>query len=278
MPNYETHLASRYVRLSSKQRVSTGFDTNTDFIINLSNVTHTNNVSRVVVKSVHFPNLFYNVKAYGNVSDNSTLTYEVDGVEKTIVVPNGQYNITQLIAIIEPLITADLNAANAGSSVVITVDPVTNKLLFTLAGASTLKLLAQGNGITPSTLSDSLGIDEATEALGPTAVTFSAQGIVMLNGTIGVYVKARGLVSTNMVDGNGEIFDYATGMIEVDEEFGVYKHYHSRDDELDGYNILGRPENIDRVELSLVDDNDQPLVIESPKAEVTIVVKLYFRN
>jgi len=275
--NLEKHHFSRLIRLSSNQRdFNDTSQTNTDFRLNLHDLTQTNNVVRIVLKSLSIPHLAYNIRSYGNSSDNSTINYSINGVDFARTFPNGQYTLSQVTAqliIWMNLDSAIALSANTYSIVGSGLHDTSKKLIITQTGTDPTFFYLQGNGPTPSNASNWLGVVNETPVVATGPITF---GIPMLNGIQGCYVKSEELARSNLADGSVKLVDYVSGHIPFDVEWGQIQNYQAHDGELDSLNIRGTPINIDSVDLQIVDENDNVLVLESPEAEIVVIVKVYY--
>lgn len=81
---------SKLIRIDSKDRSPSSnsqYDMTVDF-----NDYMLHQIKRVILKSVYMPNTMYNINQY-----NNTLIYDVGGGDVTMTIPEGQYNITELM-------------------------------------------------------------------------------------------------------------------------------------------------------------------------------------
>ena len=99
------------------------------------------NVLKVIVKEASIPNTMYNITSFCN-------KIIVDGVTYTLAI--GKYDLTSLIAALQTLL--------AVHTLVITVDPITYKLIFTTAAPVTYS--SQANG---STIGRIIGLDKIVD-------------------------------------------------------------------------------------------------------------------
>ena len=76
-------------------------DTNDDFSVNFENHRSLHQITKVVVKSVDIPNVFYNINSFGydldNLGNNTYRWIDNLGATQTVVLPAGQYTSAEFI-------------------------------------------------------------------------------------------------------------------------------------------------------------------------------------
>lgn len=90
-----------------------------NFSVHLDGSVDVEDVARVVVKSVHFPNLFNNVPVYAN-----NFYFSVAGTPYVATVAAGQYDVATFLTALQAAITATGGTTCTG----ITQDPLTYKI------------------------------------------------------------------------------------------------------------------------------------------------------
>jgi hypothetical protein len=228
-------------------------------------MTETNNVVRVVCKSVEFSNTFYNVNELNNTFQ---IDFSVDGPINITPVPEGFYTTSQIITIIEDDVSSQISA---GETFTIEQDPLTQKLTFSINGPllQTLQLWAAEDAPNGSTLSPSLGIVGTTNFVS----NVTAQRTPYLYGATTVYIHTLGLAESNLVDGDVEVHDIIAE-VPVTAPFGVMNYYESRDEELDSINYPAPRDSIDKIDIQIKDIDNNPLTLQG--GNLTIVFKLYY--
>lgn len=232
---------TKLVRISSNDRVS---GTNCNFTVELGyEDLALHRVVRTTLVTCIFNNNEYNVNA-----NNDTLTYEINGVQSTIVVPHGQYNTSGLVSLIqtnEPLLT-------------ISQDPVNFKLSFT--SATTTQVFSSGLG-------EYLGFMEDSKV----APTVTADNIPNLNGLDAIMIKSDKLANGNMLDSK-KSEQSVFAVVPVDVSFGLQEIFHDTSLSESGY-VAHPPRNLSTVDIEIVNQRNEPVDIQG---EITLICKIYF--
>jgi hypothetical protein len=233
---------TKLIRISSKDRVS---GTNTNFVCSLGyEDLAVHRVRKATLVSCIFNNNEYNVN--GN---NNTLTYEINGAPLTLVVPEGQYSTSTLIAYIQaqqPLFTA------------ITQDTTNYKLSFTTA--TTCQIFSSGLG-------EYIGFTEDST----TAITITADNIPNLNGLDAVLIKSDKLANGNMLDSK-QNEDSVFAVVPVDVSFGLQNVYHDTGLSESSHTTFA-PRNLSSIDIELTNQRGEPVDIQG---EVVLVLKAYY--
>ncbi|MES2577059.1 MAG: hypothetical protein V4589_05575 [Bacteroidota bacterium] len=175
-------MASVLIYISSDDRTAESKSTS-DFTVSYGNNNKLTRIRNFYVKSLSIPNVSNNVyhsSDVNSVPENHIFTYS----SGSITLPEGFYNMTQLIA----AITADALAIADGMS--ITVNPLTGFLTFTTTSPVSFYNLADGNSM--ATL---LGIK--TSSVAP-ALTFTTTNLPDLSGVNNVFVSSLALSGNSM--------------------------------------------------------------------------------
>lgn len=127
---------SKLLRVTSNDlsNSSHGTDTDLDFRTNDGDL---HQIHRVLLKTVIFPNTFYNINKYNNY-----IGVVGDDMEPVGPIEMGQYNLSQYIASLIEV----LNVASAPHTFTVVQDPITRKLMFTKSGGDEFTLLGKKDG------------------------------------------------------------------------------------------------------------------------------------
>ena len=257
---------SRLLRIDSSQRLVTS-DPITNFSVNLSRMTETNDVVRVVLKSVSFSNSMYNVE-----SPNDKLTIFVTNSTGffTVIVPTGYYTSAQLMTTLEGLINPLLVPF---STVISFAQSPINGLITATSSLETFYILstadqASETGFT-SKLPGLLGFFENS----PTpAASMTASKIPDLYGLTNCYIHSQQLAEGNVVDGDVEAHDILAH-VPVAVPYGNFVHYELNDELLGAVNFSSE-RNLDLINISIRDIDQN--VINLNTGDVTLLIKLYY--
>lgn len=249
MEGTEFNHDSLLISLNSRNRVR---GTTTDFICHLGPEVRNYNFKRLVVKSVNFPNLQYNINSNNNVL---RIVTDVDGV-LTYNIPVGQYNITQLN-----------NNLNSGLSAL-----ATNTITVSLGTTSNLLSVAIDVG-TVQVLSDAVSTAAAT--LGFTqnsavAASVTADRIIRLNGLTQVYIRSNALSVDNLHSSDGQAKSYLTS-IQIREAFGSYVYYEPQFSEMASVNFKNRIKLDSDIDIQLLDQDENVLDIGTHDVDIELV-------
>ena len=254
---------SRLLRISNIHSINVN-DTSSDFTVNLNRMTETDSIVRCVLKSVCFQNTQYNITAKSN-----TFYYSVDAVDKSVVIADGYYNETELIAIIKPAIEADLVAVVPGITLTMIIGAFTKKIEYTLSlGGVTLIL----NPLALTSIETSLNAKLGNVTAATVALTHTSLFVPNLVGLSAVYVHSTTIAPGNLVDGDVEQHDII-GEIPVNDFFGEIIHWESNEAEINSINYDSL-RNFDQIKLQLKDIYQN--TIELHGGTTVINLKLYY--
>ena len=260
MSSIENSSFSRLLRISSVHSEGAS-GTPTNFSVNLSRMTETNNIARVVVKSVDFPNNFYNITELNN---ELTLEFSVDGVISIIPIPPGFYSTTDII----DYVVADINGQLTGGSIITMIQDPTTKIISFTVTLQTMKLYNLEDAPVTSSLSPCIGIEKTTAFLAGHTV----DRIPNLYGVTKVYVHSLELAEGNLVDGDVEVHDIIAE-VPVKVVWGAWNYYESNDDELDSLNYSSL-RNLDNIKIQIKDLENN--ILDLKGGEFTITLKIYY--
>jgi hypothetical protein len=244
------------VHINSRHRdVGTGSST-TDFTVSFNNSTSLQQAKKIHVKSVSFPNVFYNVNEY-----NNTFVYEVGGVQQSIQIAEGQYDQDRFIEI--------FNATLISVGMAMDIGDLSKKPIFTTTTG--IKYIAD---ISVNPMSEILGILE--DSVGE-VTNFSSQGIISLQGIQTVFLVSQKLGETNLSTSKKDKNKVnVLAVIPVDQPYGFPIHYTTQHSDLDNTSVnIGNPsgKNIQSSDIKLTDSEGRVLNMHGHHVE--IVLKVY---
>lgn len=266
MTEIENNTFSRLIRLSSihANRLT---DTSSNFTINLNRMTETNDIIRVVFKSISFPNTVYNIIDNG-ARQNNIFKYDINGTPYTFEPLSGFYSFDSITTLLQNDIQTNLDAqlGPGTAAISISLDPITQKLLFDYSGwtpslfgndedANLNRLLGNNNNITLS------------------ASPYTFNQLANLYGLTDLYVTSTLIGEQNLVDSDVESHDIIA-RIPIDVPFGSLQIYESKDDELDSITYKSS-RNYDSLSIELR-DLDMNIVDLQNNQPVTILLKVYY--
>lgn len=242
-----------YIIVNSKNAVPSSVSTS-DFIYSIGTALE---VQAIAIKSISIPHVHYNVNKY-----NNKLRVIVGATPTIITVPEGQYDITEIISVVSALLTTVV-----GQTVTITQAPRTFKL-----------------NIKSSTIPFTLDFDEKlysfTDVLGFKKPTFNvishfAPFLPNLLGTKNYFVYSSVLsqgYNTILSDGS-----QIPLLIDVpnDTKYGEVEHYESNDFEIN-LKRYSRPHNIQLIDIKIMDSDLNVVDLHGLNCE--IVLKVYIRD
>jgi hypothetical protein len=198
-------------------------NSNTDFSVNFGNGDVVQGTNRIIVKSIDIPNVFYNLR--NDVFTNKTeFTYEIAGAPTTIVLPEGQYTITQLIT----ALTTDVTLAALGLA--ITKNAITGRLEFTSTTPMEFLSQADGNG-----MASVLGILVGS---GGDVLAFNATGFPDLSGVQEIYITSPELADGSNLITNGGLTFSVLAHIPMTVDFDEIEHWRAYDANLEEITYL----------------------------------------
>ena len=257
---------SRLLRIDSSQRLVAS-DPITRFNVNLSRMTETNDVVRVVLKSVSFSNSMYNVQA---PNDKFTVFVTNSTGFFTVTLPEGFYSTAQLMAALEGLINPLL--VPFATVLTFTQDPI-NSLVTVTSSLETVSILSQVLQLSQTGFDSKLPgfLGFFTDSPAP-ALAVTATKIPNLYGLTNCYVHCQQMAEANVVDGDVEAHDILA-QVPVTVPYGQFVHYELNDELLGAINFSSE-RNLDILDISLR-DIDQNL-IQLNTGSLTLLVKLYY--
>ena len=206
---------SKLIFIRSDDRQDVDNSLSTDFRVDLGSGSSLHEVRRIVLRSAHFINGSYNVNQYNNV-----LNWTYNSVSLSVVIPSGFYNITQLIAVIIPLMdTAQI--PHGGATTAITQDAITK--LLTITWSADTGFIETGGTFS---INKTLGFQtDATPA-----ISIVSDSPPKLQGLTHAFLRSQALSGGNNVDSQQEL-DNIFLNIPISAPYRVSNHYELGDDE-----------------------------------------------
>lgn len=207
------------VKIDSKKSVLTRTSKVNPIKINIGNPGNNCNVQRITVKSASIPNVFYNITQYNNYF----FIYDAINGRQYITIPEGQYNMTQLIN----YLNATPEFILAG--LVLSFNTIQNKIISTSVPNLVYEwydAVTQTNPTAWVLLGLIKGIDQNTVAGIP--LTHPQMGD--LSGIKNIYIETSFAKMNGMSD---EGHQDLAAIIPITEPFGSVIHYQNNEQSLD---------------------------------------------
>ena len=259
----------KYVVISSDDKDPDSVS-NSNFRVTLRERYATQSIDRIIIKECIVPNAFYNisdgdpVKGNGPANNILIIDYTETKTQISVSVPAGQYNILQLIAILQSSINTAL--APLTSSVVITRDDITNLLTFTFTTAGTFTFLS----ISP--MAPVLGFISNVSYI-PTTLTIRMPDPPDLSGINSVYIHSEALSDGSGIDASKGIINLVESVSMATTAYGTFSYKQNSDTELCTINYT-MPRNLNVIDIRLRDREGNLLNIGTKR--LTLMVKMYY--
>lgn len=241
-----------YVIINSKYRTSPDITTTSDFVYRIG---ESMEVSDIAIKSITMINAQYNIK-----SDANTLIINDGATDYNITIPIGQYNVTNLITVLQ---TEIINAV--GGTCVITLDNITNKLIFT----TSVPLKYKGDNLGYKV---GFGSNPVYYPSSPSLIV-NAPFLPNLQGTTNYYI-----VSSTLAGSQGSILlnnqkRQIILTVPVDKNFGELITYEINEINLNR-RVFTRPTNIQDIDIKIIDDDNNIVDLQNTNIEITLQVSV----
>lgn len=248
----------KFYRISSKERLN---GTPYNFSVLFGNDSRFDRVTECHLISASIPNVMNNISA--DLGNNIfTANASIAGPINVLFV-DGYYNTNQVIARLE----SEINLIIAPSTISITQNPITKKLVFSVIGES---IQYDNTG-----LNFTLGITENI----PAVASVSAQALPNLTGNTMIYIHSRDLgQNVTYLSGNGEVNDVnGAFVIPVNVPYGVHQTYEGNENlDRQVYGNAGR--SIKGLQIVLRGNNGRLLTELSDNFESVITLKLLYHT
>ena len=257
----ETYKSALF-QIEADQRSS---GTESDFIFDLGMSQKIQQAKKIVLKSVIFPNVFYNI-----TTSNNTLQvkYLADPYVNVSVEP-GYYTASELG---DALASAIVTALGPPLTMTITPDQIKGKLVFEVTNVGGAITINSTDAL--STLVPNLGLDPATllivdQVVGPETAPFIAQ----LAGLTSINIHSRTLSGNNYLEENNRIAPVLMN-VPITVPFLGVNVYESQDDELNSI-VYDRSRSIQAIDIRITDRQSNTLDLQ--KHNIKILCKVYYR-
>jgi len=253
-------MQSKTVIINSKDKIS---GTNTDFRIQF-NDSVMQSVVKIQTLQVFIPNQFYNIDESNNYLE---FKQGINLVNFNFQITPGQYNIDQLITVLETEINAQLAS---GASTTITKNEFTNQLILTTSGGAA-PVNNQLQLIDTSTIKEVLGFIDTTSSLAILTLPFAWN----LNQLQYVQVHSQDLASSNGLDGGSTAtISLLTTCSLVETPYGGVATVRANDNELAEI-IYDDVRVLNQIRIKLRDSSGRLLTLPD-NHHVTVIVKVYY--
>jgi len=241
------------VRVSSDFKMLPSMS-NSNFAVAYNNTQLIQGVTSVVMNSCDIPNVFPNINSTGynfaNNGNNLFVFSDKDGSLQTVVVPAGQYTITQLLAVINTFIVS-LGTYSPINGVQLTLNPITNKIevVNTTPTEQPFGLPFTNPAFT---MAPYIGL---LDTLIPLGTSYSLQGLPNLAGIQEVYVTSQKVSNfSNLVVGDGIQYPCILN-VQIDKPYGQWVHYKAQNPEIDDieYPSITQGLNLQVIDIQLRD-------------------------
>ena len=242
--------------INSKNRLSESISSS-NFSYNIGTAIE---IQELALKSVSLPNTAYNINKYNNF-----FNFNVGGVDKTIIIPVGQYNLADLIA---KMITLMLSQ---GVVATITQNLQTYKLTFNFPAVSVIY-------VAPTLLSYYLGFNIPNITSYPTIPIASiiAPNVPILQGTMNYYIASRTLgQGVNALLFNAVRNLSIIAVIPNNVPFGSIIQYVPSDILLD-LKLYASKQNIQQIDIVILDTNFN--IVDLNGSDVELTFKCYLKS
>jgi len=250
------------VRITSLAKVGDS-DTSSNFYINFENHKATHGISKIIVKAIDIPNVFYNIdnKGYNvdNLGNNVYAYRDFQNNIQTITLPIGQYTI-------EELLTALNNLMAIPSKHTLSLNPTTKKVEI-LTTDGDFQVLGRGDG---NTMINVLGFTPTSGLVSQ----YLAPNFPDLSGISEVYILSNQLGQSNLLTSDA-ITIPLLAHVPLTVPFGGIEHYISHHPEIDDivYPNYEHGVSVRKVQIIIVDGYNN--ILDLGGLDVNIILKVY---
>ena len=241
---------------------------NSDFVVTF-NDSFTQQVSKVLVREVMVPNCFYNIRGeskYGR--PNNVLRFrqlDLGQAWISIIIPTGQYNVTEFIKILQSKTESILVSA----TVSIELQEHTDVLKFVFSG---IHKDVEFDGT--SSMSDVIGFTKNMVANENNENTITIPYSPDLSGLNQVMIHSEEVAETHGLDAGKKGYINLLETVSLHNvEFGSWGYKQNNDDELAEI-LYNDSKNLSRIRIVLRDNEGNRLDIGTKK--MSVVLKAYF--
>ena len=244
----------KFIVVNSKDRnLILGGQSNTNFTVSFKD-NDCQQVLKCVVKDVFVPNQFYNITSLNNTLRifGGSLVFPAD-----VKIDVGQYNIDQLII----ALTDSINDGLQTDTVVITKEPITNKLIFTTTGIMDIFI---------SSMAPVIGLSNSLSG----SIVNNMPLPWNLNDLQFVQVHSNAVGSAHGIDASRGIISLIETVSLVETPFGAVAHRQNNDNMISEI-LYDQPRNMFNIDVRLRDQDG--ILLDLPdNHNCTVILKIYF--
>ena len=241
-------------------------DRPTSFTVHLDNSVDISDVSRSVIKSVHFPNLFPNIDTY-----NNTLYFNVGASSYTVTLPVGRYSVATLMSTLQGAIDA------SGATTVTSISHDQDTYQLTIVTADPIVFLSDWSIVeltgSVSSLNNTIGgpaHDDTTAA-----TTTVLPGVLNLSGPTQIHVVSETIAGGHCCDSKGDSRSVVC-IVPVDVPWGSTVHWTPQSHLLAFVDYNG-DRNLSTIDVKLTTTSGEPLTMPD-NAHVEIELMAVYRS
>jgi len=255
---------TRNPKLCNLIRISSGSATsknsNSDFSVDLGNQPFSDRITCVALKTVIFPNCFYNIRA----GVNDAFAMQENNQAKIIfTIPEGFYDVTTLMTQLQTDINANLNAG----SVTVTQNSVSGKIVITASG-QTIKFFNYTDG---TTMANEIGFSVSSTTY---VSSYTATYMPQLQGLTEVFLVSSMIAPAHMIDSDNKLqLRNVIMSIPITADFGDINIYEARDENLNVIHYANK-KSIRNIDIQLQDS--QGNVVNLQNNNLKIIFKAYY--
>ena len=252
----------KVIQINSHDRVNLA-SSQAKFSVSLGKDEHVNSVRAIGIKDLQCVNSFYNVETY-----NNTWYYDVGGGELSIVIPRGQYNITEFNAAVVTQFLA------AGITATVVDTPLTHKLAFTFAASISIFRNRSNGELNP--IHRLVGIRSGVGGVAVPVASYTGEAVHDLSGVKSIYilsnVLAGGYCFTSRNSGSKMAL---LDTLPVKVAFGGVIHHEDANFEVDSITYDNTLQNnLSTIDIELRDSENN--LLDTNGLAVVILVKVFY--
>lgn len=252
----------KIIQINSHDRVNPA-STQARFSVSLGSDEHVNSVRAIAIKDLQCVNSFYNVETY-----NNTWYYDVGAGELSIVIPRGQYTITEYIA----ATIAQFLAAGITATAVDT--PLTHKLAFTFSPSISIFRNRSNGELNP--IHRVVGIRSGVGGVATPVAAYTAEAMHDLSGVKSIYILSNILAGGYAITSRNAGSKMALlDTLPVRTAFGGIIHHEDINFEVDSITFDGvLQNNLSSIDIELRDSENN--LLDTNGLDVVLLLKVFY--
>lgn len=252
----------KYIRITSSDKIDTSVN-NGNFSVALKDRITTQGVRAILVKELWIPNTFYNIRSSSGFINNLFKMRETGQADISPTIQEGQYNIVTFMNALQ----TSINALLVSGTVAITLDTLTNKIVFTFTGTTADFIYDYEDG---NLMASTVGITETIA--GPSAV-ITAQSLPDLSGISAVFVHSPDLSLNETIDGDFGLIDSLESISFNNVPFGSMGYKQTNYDSVSSV-IYPSVKNLSTIRITLRDQYGN--ILDPGTSDIIIVLKIIY--